>query len=473
MGQEVDGEQYDAEAFAAFEQVLNDETAALEQWFADQRFSHRAWMAGFELEAWLTGPDAQPLAMNDAFLHMLGSSLVVPELSRFNVEINGSPTSLQGRAFHRLEDELNHTWEQCQDVGHELGAHLLMIGTLPTLAPEMLNLANMSALKRYKVLNNRLMSLRHGQPFELRIDGREQIRRTHPDLMLEAAATSFQVHLQVRQVDALRLYNASLAVSGPMVAVSANSPLLFGHDLWDETRIPLFEQAVAAGSEGWERVTFGHDYCRTSLFELFQDNRDHYPVLIPALRDEGPASLAHVRFHNGTIWRWNRPLIGFDHDGLPHLRIEHRVVPAGPTIIDSIANAALFYGMLATLSRRSTPIEEALDFDVARSNFYACARHGLDARIFWPGARGQVAAQTVLSDVLLPEARQGLIWLGIPSREVDHYLGVIEGRLCSGQTGARWQRRWAERHGRDLAELTLAYLERQQAGEPVHRWSLD
>ncbi len=472
MGQEVDGDQFDTEAFTAFEQRLNEETAALESWFLEQRFSHRAWMAGFELEAWLMGPDALPLAMNDAFLEALGNDLVVPELSRFNVEINGSPTSLQGRAFSRLEDELVHNWDQCQDVAEELGAQLLMIGILPTLAPEMLNLGNMSSLKRYKALNNRLMALRHGQPFELQIDGREQIRRTHPDLMLEAAATSFQIHLQVRQIDAVRLYNAALAVSGPMVAVSANSPLLFGHDLWDETRIPLFEQAVAAGSDAWQRVSFGRDYCRASLFELFEDNRDHYPVLIPAQRDEGIASLAHVRFHNGTIWRWNRPLIGFDHDGLPHLRIEHRVVPAGPTVIDSIANAALFYGMVATLGRRSTPIEDELPFSAARDNFYACARHGLDAQVQWPGGRGQADVRTLLTDVLLPEARVGLIWLGVPTREVDHYLDVIEGRLRADQTGARWQRRWAERHGRNLAELTLAYLERQQGGEPVHRWTL-
>lgn len=472
MGQDIDQAHFDVEAFRAFAQRLAAETATLESWFAEQRFSHRAWVAGFELEAWLIGSDAQPRAMNDVFLEALGNDLVVPELSRFNVEVNGSPTTLQGRAFSRLEDELGHTWAQCQTVADELGVRLLMTGTLPTLAPRLLNLGNMSSLARYRALNERLMMLRQGQPFELRIEGREAINRTHPDLMLEAAATSFQIHLQVREPDAVRLYNAAVAVSGAMVAISANSPLLFGHDLWEETRIPLFEQAVAAGEGSEQRVSLGRDYCRHSLFELFAENRDQFPVLIPHMRDGGLASLDHLRFHNGTIWRWNRPLLGFDHDGLPHLRIEHRVVPAGPTIVDSIANAALFYGMLATLLRRPTAIETELPFAAARSNFYAAARDGLDAVQQWPGARTALKARDLLARELLPAARAGLAWLGIPAAEIEHYLAVIAGRLDKDQNGARWQRRWVERHGRDLAGLTLAYLERQQSGKPVHEWSV-
>lgn len=472
MGQDIERANFDAEAFAAFADRLAAETATLETWFAEHRFSHRGWVAGFELEAWLIGPDALPRAMNDVFLDALGNDLVVPELSRFNLEINGSPTTLQGRAFSRLEDELSHTWSQCQAVADALGAQLLMTGILPTLAPELLNPGNMSSLARYRALNERLMALRQGQPFELHIEGREEIHRTHPDLMLEAAATSFQIHLQIREPDAVRLYNAAVAVSGPMVAASANSPLLFGHDLWEETRIPLFEQAVAAGEGSEQRVSLGRDYCRRSLFELFEENRDHFPVLIPHVRDGGLTSLDHLRFHNGTIWRWNRPLLGFDHDGLPHLRIEHRVVPAGPSIVDSIANAALFYGMLATLLRRPRPIESELPFAAARSNFYAAARLGLDAPQQWPGKTTSVTARDLLVNELLPEARAGLAWLGIPSAEIEHYLAVIAGRLERDQNGARWQRRWVDRHGRDLAGLTLAYLERQQTGKPVHEWSV-
>jgi hypothetical protein len=56
-------------------------------------------------------------------------------------------------------------------------------------------------------------------------------------------------------------------------------------------------------------------YARESILECFEANRTRYPVLLPAVMDEPPESLAHLRLHNGTIWRWNRPLIGFDEQG--------------------------------------------------------------------------------------------------------------------------------------------------------------
>jgi gamma-glutamyl:cysteine ligase YbdK (ATP-grasp superfamily) len=472
VGQEIEREAFTEADFALFRERLVRETERLGHWFEAGRFSRRAYTAGFELEAWLVGADARPRAMNEAFLKALDNDLVVPELSRFNVELNGSPTTLRGRAFSRLADELEHTWGRCTAVAGDLDARICAIGILPTIEAEALHLGNMSGLARYAALNARVLELREGLPFELRIDGRERLRRTHPDVMLEAAATSFQIHLQVRQTNAVRLYNAAQAVSGAVVAACANSPYLFGHDLWDETRIPLFEQAVAAGDRDWQRVAFGNGYVRESLFELFEQNRDHYPVLIPSLAEDGGGSLAHLRFHNGTIWRWNRPLIGFDHDGVPHLRIEHRVVPAGPTVADAIANAAFFYGMVSALAVRATPIEEALPFGAAKESFYAGARDGLDAALHWPGADGTVDARTLLLEELIPLAARGLAWLGIPDDEAEAHLGIVRDRVRSGVTGARWQRAWVDRHGRDLAGLVDAYLERQATNVPVHHWTL-
>jgi gamma-glutamyl:cysteine ligase YbdK (ATP-grasp superfamily) len=472
VGQDIDREEFDDAAFGRFRERLEDETALLVDWFARGRFSTRAYTAGFELEAWLLDEAARPAPRNEAFLRALGSDLVVPELSQFNFEVNGSPTTLQGRAFSRLKDELEHTWDACTRCAADLGLDAIMIGILPTVTPGELHVGNMSRLSRYRALNARLLELRQGVPFELRIDGRERFRRTHPDVMLEAAATSFQIHLQVRPDNAVRLYNASQAVAGVMVAVSANAPWLFGHDLWDESRIPLFEQAVSADAPRYQRVPFGHEWCRGTLLELFQENLEHYPVLIPALFDTGPEVLRHLRFHNGTIWRWNRPLIGFDHDGTPHLRIEHRVVPAGPTVADLIANAAFYYGLVAALALRRVPIEEAMPFAAARDNFYAGARHGLDARQHWPGADGDVPVPVLVLEELLPLARRGLAWLGIPEAEIDAELSLIEARVRSGRTGARWQRSWVERHGRDFPGLARAYLERQRTGVPVHRWAL-
>jgi len=273
----------------------------------------------------------------------------------------------------------------------------------------------------------------------------------------------------------VRAYNAAIIASAPLVAVTANSPYLFGHDLWDETRVPLFEQSVSVGglagaSHGpLRRVTFGSGYARDSLMECFTENAQHYPVMLPMHYRDGLEQMAHVRLHNGTIWRWNRPLIGFDYDGMPHLRIEHRVIPAGPTIVDMIANAAFYNGLMQTLMTQAIPPELQLPFAVARDNFYAAAQRGLDAHVRWFGeARGTLLA--LVSGQLLPMARQGLQQLEIDPADIDRYLGIIEARVNSGQTGAAWQRACAARLGRNLQAMTQIYRAHQDAGRPVHEW---
>jgi gamma-glutamyl:cysteine ligase YbdK (ATP-grasp superfamily) len=257
-----------------------------------------------------------------------------------------------------------------------------------------------------------------------------------------------------------------------MVAISANSPYLFGCDLWEESRIPLFEQAVSVGGSLFsERVTFGLRYVVRSILECFQANLTRFPVLLPQIMDKSPERLAHLRLHNGTIWRWNRPLIGFDDSGAPHLRIEHRVVPAGPTVSDSIANAALYFGAVQSLAGEAVPSEPSLPFVLAKTNFYTAAREGLHTEVEWLDGRKETLA-TILSDDILPRARLGLLELGIDVAETDLWLGVIEGRLSSGQTGSSWQRAWVERYGANMDALTAAYLERQQTGRPVHEWTI-
>ena len=257
-----------------------------------------------------------------------------------------------------------------------------------------------------------------------------------------------------------------------MVALSANSPFLFGKDLWHETRIPLFEQAVYIGpSERVKRVGFGIRYLHESVLECFQANIDRYTVLLPRLMDEPEEQLAHLRLHNGTIWRWNRPLVGINEQGVPHLRIEHRVVPAGPTLDDCIANAAFYFGTVRALAGMEAAPEHRLPFESAKENFYTAARQGLEARVEWlDGNKCSVA--DLCRDNLLPLARQGLQELGIDHHEIDHWLGIIEGRLERKQNGAVWQRAWVERYGRDMPGLIQAYLERQVEGDPVHHWDL-
>jgi hypothetical protein len=349
-----------------------------------------------------------------------------------------------------------------------------MIGILPTVRDEDLTLANMSQMTRYEALNEQVMRLRRGRPVQLDINGHEHLLSTHHDVMLEAAATSFQVHTQVPFTDAVRYYNAAMVSSAPLVALSNNSPFLFGHDLWAETRIPLFEQAVELGGLGgavfgpMKRVSFGSGYAHDSIMECFTENCEHFPILLPVEYDSPVEELRHLRLHNGTIWRWNRPLLGFDADGTPHLRIEHRVIPAGPTIIDAFANTAFYFGLQQAFMDRSTPIEHEIEFAHARDNFYAAAKHGLQARLHWQDKH--VPVQTLLLEVLLPMARSGLESLAIDRDDIDDYLGIIEARIRSGQTGSAWQRQHAQQLNGDLRAMTADYLHRQQRGLPVHEW---
>ncbi len=474
MGQEIGFTQFNDEIFQEYERRLAQELELLQSELTKGTFSDTGDICGYELEAWLVDPHYCPSPTNQEFLTQLNNPLVVPELSRFNVEINGRPAQLQESVLTRMAQELNHTWQQCQDQAHKLNIALIMIGILPTVRQHDLCLANMSELQRFRALNEQVLARRAGQPIRIRIVGRERLHLDHPDLMLEAAATSFQIHLQTAQRDAVRYFNAALIAAGPLVAASGNSPRLFDADLWDETRIPLFEQAVEIGdnaSQQNRRVGFGQGYARESLFECFDDNRRIHSVLLPILMDEPPNQFAHLRLHNGTIWRWIRPLIGFDEDNTPHLRVEQRVLPAGPTIADMLANAAVYCGLSRFLVTQQEPPEAKFGFEKARDNFYLAARHGLYANLNWLDG-SMIDARTLLLAEILPMARHGLKMLGVDADDIDLYLDIIKARVTSGQTGAVWQRAYREKHHSDNAHLVAAYMQRQHSGVPVHNWNL-
>ena len=477
MGQEISAGRFRKQDFVRFERSLAEETALLGRWFDQERLSRRHGVGGLELEAWLVDAGGLPAPINEKYLALLGdSALYSPELSQFNVEINSTPVQLTGDALSRMHAELAQNWGHCGEVARQLDAGLLMVGILPTVSPGMLTLEHMSHMERYRALNEQVLRLRQGRPLELDIVGEQHLQALHGDVMLEAATTSYQIHLQVAQDRAVRYYNAMQIISAPMVAISANSPLLFGKRLWQETRIPLFEQAVAIGGIAGaacgplRRVSFGSGYARRSIMEVFRENAEHFPVLLPVDLGTDAGSLDHLRLHNGTIWRWNRPLVGFDEDGTPHLRIEHRVMPAGPSVIDTIANGALFYGLSCALSEQAEAPESLLEFSQVRDNFYAAARYGLNAGISWmDGRHGRVGE---LFRQLLPLARNGLEQLGCDRAESEYYVSIIEQRLLSGQTGAAWQLAWLDKHGEDQVALVAAYRERQESGLPVHEWEL-
>jgi gamma-glutamylcysteine synthetase len=476
MGDEIDTCEFTEQDLADFQDSLNTETQYLSNIFDVSGFD-MGRKSGLEIETCLVDDNFNPLCINDSFLKKLNNPLASAELAKFNVEINSIPRELSGHFLSSTYVELNKMWQQFNEVAKELDSKILMIGILPTLDNDSLNLANLSSLERYRALNRESIRLRKGKPLILDINGVEHLRVTHRDVMLEAAATSLQIHLMLEPNKAHLYYNASLILSSAMVALTANSPFLFGKNLWSETRIPLFEQAVSLG--GFDgaifgpirRVSFGSRYVQNSLMELFSSNLDHYPVLLPVNYKSDIQDLKHLRLHNGTIWRWNRPLIGFSENNKPHLRLEHRVIAAGPSIIDTVSNMAFYYGALLGLVDSKINIVELIDFDVARDNFYKAAQFGLDASVV--NLDGQTQnIKSILLDTLLPMAKMGLEKYNVASSDISEYLGIIEQRLIQNTNGSHWQRAFQDKHQCGMHKLTKAYYERQQSGDPVHSWTV-
>jgi hypothetical protein len=477
MGQEISLTHFSDADFQQFHERLSDETAGLRRFAEARGFSDTRFIAGFELEAWLLDHAGLPNPVNEAYLRTLNDPLVVPELSRFNVELNAAPIEVGAGVLYAMEASLNATWGRCQQVAHGMDAVLAMIGILPTIRESDLCLENISAMKRYDALNAQVLQQRNGEPIHIDIQGQDHLLAQHPDVMLEAATTSFQLHLQVPFEHASDYFNATLQTCAPLLAVGVNSPLFFGHRLWQETRVPLFEQSVELG--GYEglaepsirRVTFGRGYVADSLLELFQENLEHYPVLLPVQFEDAPDNFSHVRLHNGAIWRWVRPLIGFDAAGRGHMRLEQRVLPSGPTVLDMVANAAFYYGLVHALARQDGRTPNGLSFADTRRNFYAAARHGLDAELAWQDGACQ-SARSLILETCLPLAHQGLQAFGLSGVEIDRYLGVVETRTRSGQTGAQWQLQQLEAVNGDMHRMMNDYLENQRSGAPVHEWPI-
>lgn len=470
MGQEINHEHFSDDDWVLYRQRLQQEMQLLRQQYQAGVFSSRSPVGGFEIEGWLVDQEHKPVCKNEAFFKAFDNDeLVSAELAKFNIELNNEPFALQGSVFHRFENSLKQTWEKAVQAAQDVDAQLLLIGVLPTAMLQDFSLENMSSMHRYHALNQQILALRHPHPITLDIAGRDHLKIQHDSVMLEAATTSFQIHMQVPWQLAHHYYNASLLASAPVLAAAVNSPYLFGHDLWAETRVPLFEQAVSTNNQNAPRVGFGERFMEQSILECFDDNLSHYEVLLPELFDQPAQHFNHLRLHNGVIWRWNRPLIGFDEDGTPHFRIEHRTLPAGPTIVDMIANAVFYYGLAESLVPQCQQNNLPCDFKQTKANFYQVAQQGLDAIISWDGA--EVPVQILILEKLLPMAEVGLQHLKIDQAEISHYLGIIEKRVSKKQTGADWQRAFIRRHGDNQQALMKAYGLNQQSQQPVSEWT--
>lgn len=445
-------------------------------------------MTGLEIEINLVDADAGPVMRNAELLADLADPRFQAELGRFNIELNVPPRHIATEGFESFEKDITDALRTAGERAAKADSRLALIGMLPTLVPDDLVLENLSDNERFRALNDEIVAAR-GEQFPLDIRGVERLRCASGTIVPEAACTSAQFHLQVAPEWFARFWNASQAVAGVQVALGANSPFLHGRRLWAETRIALFEQATDTRPDELKeqgvrpRVWFGERWI-TSVFDLYEENVRFFPPLLPLLSDEDPVEvrsnggiprLAELCLHNGTVYRWNRPVYDVM-DGMPHLRVENRVLPSGPTVVDLLANAALYFGLVRRLADAERPIWSRLDFAVANANFRAGARDGLDATMCWPGL-GEVSVVELVLETLLPMAYEGLDRFGVRPAERDRLLGVIEGRCRTRRNGASWQTATvcaAERRGMSrtaaLREMTRRYLDRQQTNEPVHTW---
>ncbi|WP_428339577.1 glutamate--cysteine ligase [Mycobacterium sp.] len=447
-------------------------------------------LTGMEIECNLVDDAYQPAMTNSDVLAAIADPAYQTELGAYNIEFNVPPRPLAGDTSEQLEDEVRASLNAAETKANADGAHIVMIGILPTLMPEHLASGWMSESARYVALNDSIFKAR-GEDLQIDIDGPEPLSTKSTSIAPESACTSTQLHVQVSPDDFATTWNAAQVLAGPQLALGANSPYFFGHHLWSETRIELFAQSTDTRPDELKtqgvrpRVWFGERWI-TSIFDLFEENVRYFPSLLPEVSDEDPVAqleaghtphLAELRLHNGTVYRWNRPVYDVV-AGRPHLRVENRVLPAGPTVIDMLANSAFYYGMLRALSDQDRQVWTKMDFVAAQRNFTEAARRGMQAELHWPGFDTIGAAKLVL-DELLPMAYDGLDRWGVAAEIRDRLLGVIEGRARARSNGASWQVaavRALEQRGlarpAALAEMLRFYCDHMHSNEPVHTWDV-
>ncbi len=470
--------------------ALLEDVRALEAMLAQPGlFESGVRRVGAEQEMFLVDRAMRPKMSAPKLLEELPDQFFKPELGQFNLEANLSPQEFQGDCLSRMERELTELIAQAQEAALAHGARVVLTGILPTLDKSDLRLDSMMPIPRFHQLNQVMKDLRGGE-FRTLIKGLDEFQTTHDNVMLEACNTSFQMHFQVGPEEFAKLYNVAQVVTAPLLAAAVNSPVLLRHRLWHETRVALFQQSIDTRSlahakrGGRARVNFGDDWVKGSVLEIFREDIARYRVLIATEPGESPLAvlaqgrvpeLGALRLHNGTIYRWNRPCYGIM-NGRPHLRIENRVLPAGPSIVDEIANAAFFFGLMCGVTEEIGDVRKHLPFDSAKGNFMAAARYGLHARLHWFGDR-VLGADELIREHLLPLAREGLLERKIDREDVERYLGVLEARVSSGRTGAQWildsleamDSRCADERFRSLTSSICA---NQATGKPVHTWEL-
>lgn len=484
---EVDG-RLEGERQREFMSAILADLRALERMIAENRFDDGVRRIGAEQEMFLIDDQWRPARGVLKLLAALRDSHYTTELGQFQIEANCDPQELTGAGITRMHAQLDDLVDRARTSAAGLGMDVVLMGILPTMRKSDLGLDNMVPSARYTQLNKIITGMRGGK-FQFSIKGLDELIIDHDSVMLEACNSSFQVHLQVTPAEFPRFYNIAQVLAGPIMAVSANSPIVFGRRLWAETRIALFRQAVDSRNKNNQireteaRVSFGTRWVRKSVLEIFREDIARFRALVGTDLDEDPMALLDrgeipqlkaLRLHNGTIYRWNRACFGIT-DGKPHLRIENRVLPAGPSTLDEMANAAFWCGMMVEIGAREEDITRRIDFDQAAENFYTAAREGVGSHFVWLDGH-EISARELVLERLLPLAQAGLRRQGVDEDDIKKYLTVVDERVRIGRTGARWQlSSWNSLRDRSTASerataLVAATVQRQQTRRPVSEW---
>lgn len=475
----------------AFTKCLLRDVYLLEKMLEEEWFDTDQMHIGAEQEICLIDKHGKPVGAAMDILRDLDHPDFTTELAKFNVECNLHPKPFMGHCLKDLENELRDRLALLDNVCRAHDIDFLLTGILPTLRKFDLDIENITPLKRYESLAKAIMKLR-GKEYELRLNGYDELNLKFDSVMLEACNTSFQVHLQVRPDDFVRKYNSSLFLAAPTMAVASNSPMLFGKRLWHETRIALFEQSVDTRitsehlRDRSPRVMFGNQWLKNSVVDLFKEDISRFRVMLMTtgideceqqFKKGKTPSLRALNIHNSTVYRWNRPCYGISPNGKPHLRIENRIIPSGPTVVDEVSNAAFWLGTMTALDDHYANITELIEFSQVKSNFYNAARNSLNAKFRWIDGN-KYSIKDLIKQEFIPLAREGLRMKNINEDDISKYIGVISDRVEANQNGTYWvlnsYNKLIKESNKEEALLSVAtsMQSRMSSGLPVHLWKL-
>ena len=477
-----------------FVKQLLEDVQSLEYMLDNDWFEKDIIRIGAEQEMCMVNNDTMKPAFIaiEALDKMKSYEWVETELAKFNLETNFDPREFKGDCLAKMENEARSNLIRIQKTLDEFDVSVVLTGILPTLRKDDLNMDSLTPKKRYYALMEAINDQLTTDAYELRLSGIDELNIKHDSPLIEACNTSFQVHLQISPDEFVKMYNISQALAAPMIAISSNSPLVFGKRLWHESRIALFQQSLDTRAshdhmrEKSPRVNFGNGWLKKSILEIYQEDIARFRVLIAGdIQEDSIQEIAKgnvpklraLQVHNSTVYRWNRPCYGISPNGKPHLRIENRVLAAGPTVVDEMANTAFWLGLMIGMADKYEDIRDHISWDDAADNFGKSAKYGIDSTFTWFNDE-KITAVDLIINKLIPIARKGLQIRKVDKKDIDKYLDIIKARAKAHMTGARWILRSFTKLKEEtttdeaLACLTSSIIKNQKTSIPVHEWKL-